>query len=99
MGSLHRARPEAVVERAEMPSRAPYGPLASLRTIYELPDGRRGVVTFVSRDADVLTPIRNDRGELWLSLLLPGDVEPDHFDDWQRIWAAAELLRPAGELA
>lgn len=81
-----------------MSSAVRFGPLASLRTIYELPDGRRGVVTFASRDEDALAPIRNDRGELWLSLLLPGDAEPERFDDWQRTWVPAELLRPVGEL-
>lgn len=74
------------------------GPLASVGTIYELPDGRRCVVTFANRGADVLKPVRNERGELWVGHLLPGDVQPTRFDDWQREWVPAELLRPVGTL-
>ena len=30
--------------------------------------------------------------------LLRDDAEPAHFDDWEREWVPAELLRPVGEL-
>jgi hypothetical protein len=55
-------------------------------------------VTFANRGSDALTPIRNDRGELWIGHLLRDDAEPAHFDDWEREWVPAELLRPVGEL-
>ena len=84
--------------RQELPSSIRSGPLGSVRTIYELPDGRRCVVTFANRGSDALTPIRNDRGELWIGHLLRDDAEPAHFDDWEREWVPAELLRPVGEL-
>jgi hypothetical protein len=84
--------------RDELPSSVRHGPLASVATIYELPDGRRCVVTFANRGADVLTPIRDERGRLWIGLLEDGDVQPARFDDWAREWMPAELLRPAGEL-
>ncbi|BAN00784.1 hypothetical protein [Ilumatobacter coccineus] len=87
-----------MVEREELPSAVRHGPLGSVGTIYELPDGRRCIVTFANRGTDALTPVRNDRGELWIGHLLPGDVEPAHFDDWERAWVPAELLRPVGEL-
>lgn len=85
-------------QRQELPSSVQHGPLSSVRTIYELPNRRRCVVTFSNRDSDVLTPIRNDRGELWVGHLLRDDIEPTHFDDWEREWVPAELLRPVGEL-
>ncbi len=85
--------------RQELPSSVRYGPLGSVGTIYELPNGRRCVVTFANRGADVLTPIRNERGELWIGHLLHDDVEPAHFDDWEREWVPPELLRPVGELS
>ena len=85
-------------ERQELPSSVRYGPLGSIGTIYELPSGRRCVVTFTNRGSDVLTPIRNDHGELWIGHLLRDDVEPARFDDWEREWIPAELLRPVGEL-
>jgi hypothetical protein len=84
--------------RDELPSSLRHGPLASVGTIYELPDGRRCVVTFANRGADVLTPVRNERGELWVGLLSAADVQPARFDDWERDWVPAELLRPVGEL-
>lgn len=93
-----RSRPVVVFERQELPSAVQHGPLSSVRTIYELPTGQRCVVTFANRGADVLIPIRNDRGELWVGHLLPDDVEPAHFDEWEREWVPAELLRPVGEL-
>jgi hypothetical protein len=71
-----------------------HGPLSSVDTVYEIPDGRRCVVTFANRGTDTLRPIRNDLGELWVAFLLPGDIEPARFDDWERGWVAAELLRP-----
>ena len=73
-----------MVERQELPSSVRYGPLGSVGTIYELPNGRRRVVTFANRGSDVLIPIRNDRGELWIGHLLRDDAEPAHFDDWER---------------
>ena len=93
-----RSRPGVVFARQELPSSVRYGPLGSVRTIYELPNGRRCVVTFANRGSDALTPIRNDRGELWIGHLLRDDAEPAHFDDWEREWVPAELLRPVGEL-
>jgi hypothetical protein len=84
--------------RDEMPSAVRHGPLASVGTIYEMPDGRRCVVTFANRGTDALTPIRNTAGLLWVGLLLEGDTQPARFDDWEREWVAAEMLRPVGEL-
>jgi hypothetical protein len=80
------------------PSAVRHGPLASVGTIYETPDGRRCIVTFANRDADALSPVRNGRGELWVGFLLPGDVQPGHFDEWERAWVAGELLRPVGDI-
>lgn len=85
-------------ERRELPSSVRHGPLGSVATIYELPNGQRCVVTFANRGTDVLNPIRNDRGELWVGHLLHDDAEPAHFDDWEREWVPAEFLRPVGEL-
>jgi hypothetical protein len=76
------------------PSTVRHGPLASTGTIYETPDGRRCIVTFANRGADVLSPVRNGRGELWIGYLLAGDVQPTRFDDWERAWVAPELLLP-----
>jgi hypothetical protein len=87
-----------VARHEALPSSVRHGPLASVGTIYELPDGRRCVVTFANRGADVLIPIRNARDELWVGHLLADDVQPSRFDDWQREWVAAELLRPVGDL-
>lgn len=84
--------------RSALASSVRHGPLASIATVYEQPDGRRCVVTFANRGADELTPVRNDRGELWVGMLLAGDVQPATFDDWERTWVAPELLRPVGEL-
>jgi hypothetical protein len=67
-------------------------------TIYETPAGRRCIVTFANRGRDALNPVRNHWGELWVGYLLDGDEQPSHFDDWERGWVAAELLRPVGEL-
>lgn len=92
------SRPAVVVERQELPSSVRHGPLGSVGTIYELPDGRRCVVTFANRGSEVLSPVRNERGELWIGHLLDGDAEPAHFDDWARDWVPAELLRPVGDL-
>jgi hypothetical protein len=80
------------------PTTVRHGPLASPGTIYATPDGRRCIVTFANRGADALSPVRNALGELWIGYLLPGDAEPAHFDDWERGWVAAELLRPVGDL-
>jgi hypothetical protein len=80
------------------PSAVRHGPLASTGTIYETPDGRRGIVTFANRGADALSPVRNERGELWVGYLLPGDAQPPGFDEWERGWVAAELLRPVGDV-
>jgi hypothetical protein len=77
---------------------APYGPLASLGTVYETPDGRRCIVTFANRGADVLKPVRNDRGDLWVGYLLADGSEPVAFDEWERGWVPAERLRPVGDL-
>jgi hypothetical protein len=57
------------------------------------------VVTFANRGTDRLSPVRNGKGELWVGYLLAGDREPARFDDWERAWVAAELLRPVGHLA
>ncbi|MGD9997660.1 MAG: hypothetical protein AB7L17_14055 [Ilumatobacteraceae bacterium] len=84
--------------RDELPSSVRHGPLASVGTIYELPDGRRCVVTYGNRGADSLQPVRNERGHLWVGFLIDGDVQPARFDDWERDWVPAELLRPVGEL-
>ena len=67
-------------------------------TIYETPDGRRCIVTFANRGADSLRPVRNGAGALWVGYLLAGDVQPAHFDDWERAWVPAELLRPVGDI-
>jgi hypothetical protein len=88
-----------VLERQELPSSVRHGPLGSVDTIYEMPNGRRCVVTFANRGTDVLTPIRNERGELWIGHLLHNDTEPACFDDWEREWVPAELLRPVGDLS
>ena len=96
--SPSRSRPADVVERQDLSSSVRYGPLGSIGTIYELPNGRRCVVTFANRGSDVLIPVRNDRGELWIGHLLRDDVQPAHFDDWEHEWVPAELLRPVGEL-
>jgi hypothetical protein len=81
-----------------LPPIARHGPLASVDTVYETPDGRSCLVTFANRGAEVLSPVRNDAGELWVGYLLDGDVEPLRFEDWTRDWVAAELLRPVGRL-
>lgn len=75
-----------------------FGPLASVDTVYETDAGRRCVVTFHNRGADVLSPVRNVHGDLWVGYLLDDDQEPVRFEDWERGWVAAELLRPAGRL-
>ena len=92
-------QPRGVARRDVLPSAVRHGPLSSVATIYETPDGRRCIVTFANRGADRLTPVRNAAGELWVCFLLAGDAQPDRFDDWERAWVAGELLRPAGELA
>ena len=83
-----------MTRRAILPTAAAHGPLSSMDMVYELPDGRRCVVTFANRGTDMLAPVRNERGELWVAYLLPGDIEPARFDDWERGWVGAELLRP-----
>ena len=83
---------------AAWPSAVTYGPLASVGTIYELPDGRRCTVTFANHGAAALSPVRNRLGELWVGYLLKGDAQPARFDDWERDWVPAELLRPVGDL-
>ncbi|MET0460370.1 MAG: hypothetical protein ABW122_08710 [Ilumatobacteraceae bacterium] len=80
------------------PSAVRHGPLASVGTIYETPDGRRCIVTFANRGTDALNPVRNARGELWVGYLPVGDTQPARFDDWERDWVAAELLRPVGDI-
>ncbi len=70
-----------------------------METIYETPAGRRCIVTFANRGADALSPVRNEVGELWVGYLLTGDVQPTRFDDWERGWVPAELLRPVGDIA
>jgi hypothetical protein len=87
-----------VKQDAAWPSAVKHGPLASVGTIYEMPDGRRCIVTFANRGADSLSPVRNEVGELWVGYLLEGDVQPARFDDWERGWVSAELLRPVGDL-
>jgi hypothetical protein len=86
----------AVVEPV-LPSAVSHGPLSSVSIVYELPDGRRCVVTFANRGADMLSPVRNAAGELWVGYLLAGGIEPQRFDDWERGWVAAELLRPVAD--
>ena len=81
-----------------LPSAVRHGPLASVGTIYETPDGRRCIVTFANRGGEELSPVRNALGELWVGYLLAGDAQPAHFDDWERGWVAAELLRPVGDV-
>ena len=81
-----------------LPSSLRHGPLSSAVTVYETPDGRRCVVTFANRGAEVLSPVRNDDGDLWVGFLLAGDTEPTRFEDWDRAWVPAELLRPVGRL-
>ena len=85
-------------EDETLPSSVRHGPLASIDTVYETLAGRRCLVTFANRGADTLTPVRNDRGELWVGYLLDGDRPPARFDDWERGWVAPELLRPVGRL-
>ena len=80
------------------PSVVRHGPLASMGTIYETPDGRRCIVTFANRGADALSPVRNRHGELWVGYLLAGDAQPARFDDWERGWVPAELLRPVSDI-
>jgi hypothetical protein len=80
------------------PSAVQHGPLAAVGTIYEVPDGRRCIVTFANRGTDVLSPVRNGVGALWVGYLLPGDAQPARFEDWERGWVPAELLRPVGEV-
>jgi hypothetical protein len=87
-----------VVAEPSLPSRARHGPLASVDTAYETIDGRRCLVSFANRGADVLSPVRNDRGHLWVGYLLDGDVEPTRFEDWERGWIPPELLRPVDRL-
>lgn len=82
----------------ELGSAVPRGPLASVDTVYETPAGRRCIVTFANRGTDRLQPVRNDVGALWVGYLLDGDREPARFDDWERGWVPAELLRPVGRL-
>ena len=74
-----------------------HGPLASVGMVYETPDGRRCIVTFANRGGAALNPVRNERGELWVGYLLDGDVQPASFDEWDRGWVPAELLRPVGD--
>ena len=82
----------------ERPIGIRHGPLSSPATVYETPDGRRCVVTFANRGTDTLNPVRNGSGELWVGFLLVGDREPDRFENWERAWVPAELLRPVGSL-
>jgi len=88
----------SVEQEQAWPSAVQRGPLASLGTIYETPDGRRCIVTFANRGADALSPVRNGLGELWVGFLLAGDAQPARFDDWERGWVPAEVLRPVGDL-
>jgi release factor glutamine methyltransferase len=53
--SPSRSRPAVVVERQDLPSSVRYGPLGSVGTIYELPNGRRCVVTFANRGSDAFS--------------------------------------------
>ncbi len=78
------------------PTSLRHGPLAAVGTVYETSEGRRCVVTFANRGTEALSPVRNDRGDLWVGYLLADDREPERFDDWQRAWVAPELLRPVG---
>jgi hypothetical protein len=87
-----------VGQDAVLPSAVKHGPLASVGTIYEMPDGRRCIVTFANRGEDALSPVRNALGELWVGYLLDGDAQPARFDDWERGWVPAELLRPVDDL-
>jgi len=80
------------------PSIMRFGPLASVNTVYETYDGRRCVVTFHNRGADVLSPVRNAHGDLWVGYLLDDGSQPARFEDWDRGWVAPELLRPIGAL-
>ena len=75
-----------------------HGPLASVGTIYETPDGRRCIVTFANGGAVALSPVRDGLGELWVGYLLAGDAQPARFEDWERGWVPAELLRPVGDI-
>jgi hypothetical protein len=79
------------------PSAVRHGPLASVGTIYETPDGRLCIVTFANRGSDALSPVRNGLSELWVGYLLAGGAQPAHFDDWERAWVPAELLRPVSD--
>lgn len=81
-----------------LPSAVPHGPLASVDTVYETPDGRRCIVTFANRGTDHLQPVRDRAGALWVGYLVEGDRQPVRFDDWERGWVPAELLRPVGRL-
>lgn len=85
-------------EEDPLPSSLRHGPLSSAATVYETPDGRRCVVTFANRGAEALSPVRNDDGDLWVGFLLPDGGEPERFEDWDRAWVPAELLRPVGRL-
>jgi hypothetical protein len=75
-----------------------HGPLSSVGTIYETPDGRRCIVTFANRGTDALSPVRNAGGDLWVGYLLADGAQPSRFDEWERAWVPAELLRPVGRL-
>ncbi|MGD9793323.1 MAG: hypothetical protein AB7V43_07555 [Acidimicrobiia bacterium] len=86
------------VDDGHWPSIMRFGPLASIDTVYETYDGRRCVVTFHNRGADVLSPVRNAHGELWVGYLLADGSEPTRFEDWDRGWVAPELLRPMRSL-
>lgn len=82
----------------EPPVVAGLGPLASVSTVYETPEGRRCVVTFANRGGDVLQPVRNAQGHLWVGYLAPDGSQPPRWDEWERGWAAPEVLRPVGDL-
>ena len=41
--------------------------------------------------------MRNRVGELWVGYLPVGGAQPERFDDWERGWVPAELLRPVGD--
>ena len=90
--------PGSVGQDAAWPSAVEHGPLASVGTIYQTPDGRRCIVTFANRGGCALVPVRNGVGELWVGYLLAGDAQPASFDEWERDWVPAELLRPVGEV-
>ena len=96
---LHRATTPGVGQDGSLPVEARHGPLASVGTIYEMADGRRCIVTFANGGTDALRPVRNRLGELWVGYLLDDDVEPERFDDWERAWIPAELLRPVSDLS